>query len=861
MRAACESCGALQPPDWASGDLCVACGVSARREARCFWCARWTPKAKFCRHCGAEAVDERLYGAARMLKAAGTDQLTVPTRLRELDADRVENYLRMYQTQAAVVARHAEDLRFLERFLRARGYSAALEEELIPLLPLNEAALARLPPGPPPAGSDADCVRAIGARSPFEKTRALAAAAALRLGDWGAREAAAAAFKSKDGWVRAEAALALCSWRALDVLGLPPAVDEVAETLAESPFPRPSAVALALIGRPADPAALKSALDAPDPDDSFGAALALADLDRLRAGLRGTEHQRLVSAGCLARFEDLAALPDVLRAGPAPVTARVVKELAGLERAVPELAEALFEIALATTDAQVQENAVRALRRGLNPAWAGRLARAAKKEDVYVLLLDPETDLGPEPAFEVLDAALAAGKTALHARLLQQTATRWLKSEDFTAVARALRSAPAAVAADLVGQIARLDRPLPALAAALYDFALAATDARARERAVFALRRGLDPAQAGALARAANGDRTIFQSLLSQEAALSPESLAEVLDALLESGAFAASQYGLAEAAKRGAVADGFVPPRFARQNPQMQRELLGLAEVQLGARGDEELHRFVMSAVFGPYPAKTRAAAWWCLHRWYMRTEPRGLGPLRLSRAALERFFGSPRAFAGRLTEVLGDPATLKEVGYYDFLAAVLSAADAASVEALSEDQDVADALVAAACAALQENYWPGLLAGMARLLSLFGGKPRWHDRVLAALDARADKKNDPYWKILRDRLQPIAAPAPARIAPEPTKPAPLETPAPPRPAVPAAPAAPRPTAEERAARVAAARAEAALKGARMKELAAQFQKDCQELMAGAGDVPAKMAALKTLKEKFEANMRTLSA
>ena len=90
MRAACDSCGALQPPDWKPGDLCVACGACARREARCFWCARWTPKGKFCRHCGAEVVDERVYGAARMLKAAGTDQLTVPVRLREFDAERID---------------------------------------------------------------------------------------------------------------------------------------------------------------------------------------------------------------------------------------------------------------------------------------------------------------------------------------------------------------------------------------------------------------------------------------------------------------------------------------------------------------------------------------------------------------------------------------------------------------------------------------------------------------------------------------------------------------------------------------------------------------------------------------------------
>ena len=78
MRAVCEKCGAAQPPDWKAGDLCGACGAAVRRDVRCFWCAKGTPFAKFCRSCGAELVDERLFSAARMLKDAGTDRFTVP---------------------------------------------------------------------------------------------------------------------------------------------------------------------------------------------------------------------------------------------------------------------------------------------------------------------------------------------------------------------------------------------------------------------------------------------------------------------------------------------------------------------------------------------------------------------------------------------------------------------------------------------------------------------------------------------------------------------------------------------------------------------------------------------------------------
>src|SRR5689334_17305260 len=102
MRALCDSCSQPQPVDWRAGDLCVWCGQAVREEARCFWCAKWTPVAKFCRCCGAATVPADLYGAARMLKDAGTDRFTVPRMLLDLEAEQIENFTRIYQRHAAV---------------------------------------------------------------------------------------------------------------------------------------------------------------------------------------------------------------------------------------------------------------------------------------------------------------------------------------------------------------------------------------------------------------------------------------------------------------------------------------------------------------------------------------------------------------------------------------------------------------------------------------------------------------------------------------------------------------------------------------------------------------------------------------
>ena len=90
MRAICEACDQPQPVDWKAGDLCIHCGQAVRREVRCFWCAKWTPAGKFCRRCGAGVVDERVYGAARMLKDAGSDRFTIPKMLVELDPEQIE---------------------------------------------------------------------------------------------------------------------------------------------------------------------------------------------------------------------------------------------------------------------------------------------------------------------------------------------------------------------------------------------------------------------------------------------------------------------------------------------------------------------------------------------------------------------------------------------------------------------------------------------------------------------------------------------------------------------------------------------------------------------------------------------------
>ena len=633
-RARCEKCGASQPPDWQAGDLCQACGAPVRRDVRCFWCAKWTPQGKFCRHCGAEVVDDPLYGAARMIKDAGTDRFTVPKLLRELEPDQLDNFTRIYQRQAVAVARHVDELRFLERFLFHRGFSAELEETLIPQLPWPDATLAaHSAPPPPPGDDDLATVTAIGVTTPFAQTRALAGLARLRLDDWAAFEDAVATFRSAEGDVKAEAALVLTGWRVrtarwdrrLDR-------DALAAELERSPFRLEAAVRLALLGT-VNPDLLKEAQASADPETAFAAALALGDVDRLQTALRGDPLEQIAAGNALIALGVIAPVVEPLRKSPAEVQRELVESALDRDEPLPELGDTLLAIVETTDDDTLRERAARILCRQARPEWALRIARAAR------------------------------------------------------------------------------------------------------------------------------GERYIFQSLLSERAALPPETLAEVAAYLIDAGFFTMNQYGIEDAATRGAIPDSFVPAQFDRAGAEIRIELLRFAEKQLEARGDEALHRFVMNVVFGPHPAARRAAAWWVLHRWYRRDDVRGEGPLKLAREPIERFFGSPARFIPMLAQVLRDDATLKEVGVYEMLANLFSSLEPEAVPVFFAEEEATHDLLQATLAALRGDYWPYFHDAMLKFVALVGVHPRWRDEAIAGIEALASPGSY-YWDKALEALRPAAGP-----------------------------------------------------------------------------------------------------
>jgi hypothetical protein len=625
MRALCEGCGKPQPPDWKAGDLCSHCGKAVRHDVRCYWCAKWTPAAKFCRSCGAAIVEERLYGAARMLKDAGTDRFTIPKQLKEFDPDQIENFSRIYQRHAVAVARHVDELRFLERFLFHKTFSAALEDALMPQLPWPEETLAQMSAPASPPGTDVSTAKAIFETTPLAETRALAALVRLQLRDGDAYKDACSVVYTGHPTLKAEAALQLTGWRIVYFWGRPRGLDrELAEELQRSPFKAEAAVRLGLMGRgPLDE--LKEALGSPDPETAFAAALVLGDVDRLQAALAGDDQQKSAAGSKLISLGVIKPVVEPIRKSVKEVQWELVESLARRKEPAPEAADTLLEIVDTTDDGTLRERASRILCRDLNPAWVLRIARKAGKE------------------------------------------------------------------------------------------------------------------------------RHIYQNLL-QAPGLQPESAAELGDFLIAQGQFAMTQYGLSHVAEAGVMPLTFVPTRFAQADEATKPELLRFAEVQIQKEIDEGLHRFLMNVAFGPHSHKVRAAAWWTLHRTYRHGgEYRGEGPFNLTKGQLVRFFGSVGSFLPRLTAVLRDHDTLKEVGYYEMMANVLKTADAAAIAEIHAAPGPAGDLIAALLNAVKGDYWPSTRESMVHLLSQLGNDARWRDAVLAGLRALGNRGNYYYDKAVR--------------------------------------------------------------------------------------------------------------
>lgn len=225
------------------------------------------------------------------------------------------------------------------------------------------------------------------------------------------------------------------------------------------------------------------------------------------------------------------------------------------------------------------------------------------------------------------------------------------------------------------------------------------------------------------VAQFSRGQTYVVQALMRDDVGLTPSELGQVAVVLAERGWFSKNKYGVDEAARRGALPDDLIVKAFDRVDDEQRIELCYVAEQQLGGTKSEITHGAVMRIAFGPYSHKVRAAACWALSRWYA-SQPelgyRSKGPMALEPSAIARFFPSISEFLRMLIAVLNDYATLKEVGYYDWLAHLFGEIDAARARALDIDPVLTRELVAAMRQAAAWDVWSFLQTALTRSADL---------------------------------------------------------------------------------------------------------------------------------------------
>ena len=332
------------------------------------------------------------------------------------------------------------------------------------------------------------------------------------------------------------------------------------------------------------------------------------------------------------------------------------------------------------------------------------------------------------PDLDTMRAALVAEPIDPVARIAAvRVLARAGATEGFGAV---LRDGPDAVVDAVLVELDRLRVAEPALEVALVGVAVGTSDPRIAHRATRVAARSLSPAGVRRIARARLDDDSVVQALL-QGAGVSAESVRELADLLLAEGRFRSGQFGIATVAEDGRLDDRWVPARFHEADAAQQAELMRVAEVQLGARADEALHRFVVGVLFGDRIASdVRVQALWALRRWYRASgDIRGEGPLALTGAGLGAVGRTVADAVAGLSRLLGDDDALRDVGMFEWVAALLRSADdgfVADVAARWHHPAIAgtssalplDGLAEALARVAASDHWGPLVAEADRLL-----------------------------------------------------------------------------------------------------------------------------------------------
>jgi hypothetical protein len=238
----------------------------------------------------------------------------------------------------------------------------------------------------------------------------------------------------------------------------------------------------------------------------------------------------------------------------------------------------------------------------------------------------------------------------------------------------------------------------------LFELAGRTQQERVRRYACFVLCRGCPPEEALRIARAAAGDRSVYQALL-QTPGLAAASLEDLGVFLMQSNAFRMSQFGLEDAAKKGRMPADFVQRHWRDADSPTRVELCKFGEAQLKDYGDEPLHCFLAGIAFTPGDVKVQNQAWSGLYRWYDSFGYPRRRPLAISEASIVTFFGTARQFLIRFSEFFEGREILHENLHRDSIAGLLRYPDASALPLLAQEPREAMGLAEALAGVMRDS------------------------------------------------------------------------------------------------------------------------------------------------------------
>jgi len=138
IRNQCISCGNCTPESLSDSGECQLCGSQAQLICRCAWCSHWSLTQDYCDNCGSVIATESKYGASRILKRKGRDQVSISIELDKYSSEQLQELSDEYQAHLDIATQLIRTAGVCANYLFNPRYLLEFEDRLAKELPFDK---------------------------------------------------------------------------------------------------------------------------------------------------------------------------------------------------------------------------------------------------------------------------------------------------------------------------------------------------------------------------------------------------------------------------------------------------------------------------------------------------------------------------------------------------------------------------------------------------------------------------------------------------------------------------------------------------------------------------------------------------